>query len=86
MDAACYNAVIQEQSIGIHYNVGKSVLGLRGLPGEILHLRTALSACPETGALGVEVNKGGWWRKKTARPITGKILYGDVRTVPFTEW
>lgn len=26
VDAVCYNAVIQEQSIGIHYNVGKSVL------------------------------------------------------------
>lgn len=25
VDATCYNAVIQEQSIGIHYNVGKSV-------------------------------------------------------------
>ena len=28
VDATCYNAVIQEQSIGIHYNVGKSVLDL----------------------------------------------------------
>ena len=26
VDAVSYNAVIQEQSIGIHYNVGKSVL------------------------------------------------------------
>ena len=26
VDATCYNAVIQEQSIGIHYNVGKEVL------------------------------------------------------------
>ena len=26
VDATSYNAVIQEQSIGIHYNVGKSVL------------------------------------------------------------
>ena len=26
VDATCYNAVIQGQSIGIHYNVGKSVL------------------------------------------------------------
>lgn len=26
VDATCHNAVIQEQSIGIHYNVGKSVL------------------------------------------------------------
>ena len=28
VDATCYNAVIQEQSIGIHYNVGKEVLDL----------------------------------------------------------
>ena len=26
VDATCHNAVIQEQSMGIHYNVGKSVL------------------------------------------------------------
>ena len=26
IDAVCYNGVIQEQSMGIHYNVGKSVL------------------------------------------------------------
>ena len=26
VDAVCYNGVIQEQSMGIHYNVGKSVL------------------------------------------------------------
>lgn len=26
IDAICYNGVIQEQSMGIHYNVGKSVL------------------------------------------------------------
>ena len=26
IDATCYNAAIQEQSMGIHYNVGKSVL------------------------------------------------------------
>lgn len=26
VDAVCYNGVLQEQSIGIHYNVGKSVL------------------------------------------------------------
>ena len=28
VDAVCYNAVIQEQSIGIHYNVGKKCSGL----------------------------------------------------------
>ena len=35
VDATCHNAVIQEQSIGIHYNVGKSVLDYIYNPEEI---------------------------------------------------
>ena len=56
VDATCYNAVIQEQSIGIHYNVGKSVLDyvtnqddFRFVDGRV--------ALPVRPGLGVEVNK-----------------------------
>ena len=56
VDATCYNAVIQEQSIGIHYNVGKSVLdyvtnqdNFRFVDGRV--------ALPVRPGLGVEVNK-----------------------------
>ena len=56
VDATCYNAVIQEQSISIHYNVGKNVLDyvtnqedFRFVDGRV--------ALPTKPGLGVEVNK-----------------------------
>jgi len=55
VDATSYNAVIQEQSIGIHYNVGKSVL-------DYVHNRADFDfvdgfvALPTRAGLGVDVN------------------------------
>ena len=56
VDATCYNAVIQEQSIGIHYNVGKSVLDYVHNQEDFKFVdgRVALPVKP---GLGVEVNK-----------------------------
>lgn len=56
VDATSYNAVIQEQSIGIHYNVGKSVL-------DYVHNREDFKFAdgfvdlPKIPGLGVDVNK-----------------------------
>ena len=56
VDASGYNAVIQEQSIGIHYNVGKSVL-------DYVNNRDDFAFCdgyinlPKIPGLGVDVNK-----------------------------
>ena len=56
VDATSYNAVIQEQSIGIHYNVGKSVL-------DYVHNRDdfrftdGFVSLPRLPGLGVEVNR-----------------------------
>lgn len=56
VDAVSYNAVIQEQSIGIHYNVGKSVLDyVRN--GEDFTFRNGFVNLPKLPGLGVEVNK-----------------------------
>ena len=56
VDAVSYNAVIQEQSMGIHYNVGKSVLdyvknqeGFEFVDGYV--------NLPKLPGLGVDVNK-----------------------------
>ena len=56
VDAVSYNAVIQEQSIGIHYNVGKSVLDyvLNRADFEFKNGRVQL---PKKPGLGIEVNK-----------------------------
>ena len=56
VDATSYNAVIQEQSIGIHYNVGKSVLDYVH-NGEDFDFVDGFVALPTRPGLGVEVNR-----------------------------
>ena len=56
VDATSYNAVIQEQSMGIHYNVGKSVLDYVDNP-EDFRFVDGYVKLPTKPGLGVEVNK-----------------------------
>lgn len=56
VDATSYNAVIQEQSIGIHYNVGKEVLDY-ALNKEDFKFTDGYVDLPKKPGLGVEVNK-----------------------------
>ncbi len=56
VDATCYNAVIQEQSIGIHYNVGKEVLDY-ALNKEDFKFVDGYVKLPTKPGIGVEVNK-----------------------------
>ena len=56
VDAVSYNAVIQEQSIGIHYNVGKSVLDYVNNKSDFDFV-DGYVALPVLPGLGVDVNK-----------------------------
>ena len=56
VDAVSYNAFIQEQSIGIHYNVGKSVLDYVK-NGEDFRFTDGFVDLPKLPGLGVEVNR-----------------------------
>ena len=56
VDAVSYNAVIQEQSIGIHYNVGKSVLDYVQNQ-EDFRFTDGYVNLPVKAGLGVDVNK-----------------------------
>ena len=56
VDATCYNAVIQEQSIGIHDKVGKSVLDYVN-NREDFAFTDGFVSLPRKPGLGVEVNK-----------------------------
>lgn len=56
VDATGYNAVIQEQSIGIHYNVGKSVLDYVTNQEDFV-FTDGYVQLPKRPGLGVEVNK-----------------------------
>lgn len=56
VDAVSYNAFIQEQSIGIHYNVDKSVLDYVK-NGEDFKFTDGFVGLPKLPGLGVEVNR-----------------------------
>ena len=56
VDAVSYNAFIQEQSMGIHYNVGKSVLDYVHNKGDFAFI-DGFVQLPKRPGLGVEVNK-----------------------------
>ena len=56
VDATSYNAVIQEQSIGIHYNVGKTVLDYVTNKDDFA-FTDGWVELPRLPGLGVEVNK-----------------------------
>ena len=56
VDAVSYNAVIQEQSIGIHYNVGKSVLDYVKNPSDFAFVNGCVEL-PKQPGLGVTVNR-----------------------------
>lgn len=56
VDATSYNAVIQEQSIGIHYNVGKSVLDYVKNRDDF-KFTDGYVELPKLPGLGVEVNR-----------------------------
>ncbi len=56
VDASSYNAAIQEQSMGIHYNVGKEVLDY-ALNREDFKFVDGYVNMPKLPGLGVEVNK-----------------------------
>lgn len=56
VDATSYNAFIQEQSIGIHYNVGKSVLDYIKNKEDFI-FTDGYAELPKRPGLGVEINK-----------------------------
>ena len=56
VDATSYNAVIQEQSIGIHYNVGKSVLDYVKNKADF-RFEGGYVSLPTLAGLGVDVNE-----------------------------
>jgi galactonate dehydratase len=56
VDAGCYNAIIQEQSMGIHYNVGQSVLDYVKNKQDFT-FSDGYIQLPKLPGIGVSVNK-----------------------------
>lgn len=84
LDAGCYNAFIQEQSLGIHYNQGNDLLDYVTNP-EVFDYADGFVNIPTGPGLGIEVNEayvreraavGHRWRNPIWRHADGS----------FAEW
>ena len=81
LDAASYNAFIQEQSLGIHYNTGNDLLDYLSNP-EVFRFDDGYVAIPSGPGLGIEVNEdyvteraaeGHRWRNPVWRHADGSV-------------
>ncbi|MFC0408358.1 galactonate dehydratase [Roseomonas elaeocarpi] len=84
LDAVCYNAFIQEQSLGIHYNQGSDLLDYLVDP-KVFDYKDGHVAIPQAPGLGIEINEefvrkmaetGHRWRNPVWRHKDGS----------FAEW
>lgn len=84
IDAGCYNAFIQEQSLGIHYNAANDLLDYVS-NREVFAYENGMVAIPQGPGLGIEVNEeyvkeraavGHRWRNPIWRHADGS----------FAEW
>ena len=84
IDAGCYNAFIQEQSLGIHYNAANDLLDYVSNP-EVFAYQDGMVTIPTGPGLGIEVNEayvqerateGHRWRNPVWRHKDGS----------FAEW
>lgn len=56
VDATCYNAFIQEQSLGIHYNQGSDLLDYL-VNKDVFEYQDGYVKIPEGAGLGIEINE-----------------------------
>jgi galactonate dehydratase len=56
VDATCYNAFIQEQSLGIHYNQGSDLLDYL-VNKDVFEYNDGYVKIPEGAGLGIEINE-----------------------------
>ena len=81
LDAVCYNAFIQEQSLGIHYNAGNDLLDYI-VDRKVFAYENGYVAIPDGPGLGIEVNEayvverakvGHRWRNPLWRHDDGSV-------------
>ena len=81
IDAGCYNAFIQEQSLGIHYNESNDLLDYVKDPS-VFAYKDGMVAIPKGAGLGIEVNEeyvaeraliGHRWRNPVWRHADGSV-------------
>jgi len=81
LDGVCYNAFIQEQSLGIHYNQGNDLLDYVS-NREVFSYKDGFVAIPNGPGLGIEINEeyvleqariGHRWRNPIWRHADGSV-------------
>ena len=81
LDGVCYNAFIQEQSLGIHYNQGNDLLDYIS-NREVFEYEEGFVAIPHGPGLGIEINEeyvleqariGHRWRNPIWRHADGSV-------------
>ena len=80
LDAVCYNAFIQEQSLGIHYNKTNDLLDYVKDPSVFDYRRRLRRASRRGPGLGIEVNEDVVERDGRGPAIAGAIPSGATPT------
>lgn len=84
LDAVCYNAFIQEQSLGIHYNTTNDLLDYLVDPS-VFDYRDGHVAIPQGPGLGIEVNEE-FVRKAAAEGHRWRNPVWRHKDGSFAEW
>jgi galactonate dehydratase len=84
LDAVCYNAFIQEQSLGIHYNATNDLLDYL-VDSSVFDYRDGHVAIPSRPGLGIEVNEA-FVRRKAAEGHRWRNPVWRHADGSFAEW
>ncbi len=84
LDAVCYNAFIQEQSLGIHYNQANDLMDYVSNPG-VFAYQDGMVAIPTGPGLGIEVNED-YVRERSQEGHRWRNPVWRHRDGSFAEW
>ncbi|MDB5412312.1 MAG: galactonate dehydratase [Rubritepida sp.] len=84
LDAVCYNAFIQEQSLGIHYNKTNDLLDYLS-DASVFDYKDGFVAIPQGPGLGIEINEE-FVRKKAAEGHRWRNPVWRHKDGSFAEW
>jgi galactonate dehydratase len=84
IDAGCYNAFIQEQSLGIHYNAANDLLDYVSNP-EVFAYEDGMVKIPTGPGLGIEVNEA-YVRERAAEGHRWRNPVWRHKDGSFAEW
>ena len=84
IDAGCYNAFIQEQSLGIHYNQANDLLDYVSNP-EVFAYQDGMVKIPTGPGLGIEVNEA-YVRERAAEGHRWRNPVWRHKDGSFAEW